>query len=118
VKATKLLPRQRAQRWELSTFSIEGLAPGESWPFLTQAIGAMKPLAGKTLFRCDRDRNVIDAPPLKIDDNWEPPRHVDMIGWPEAEDAHLSIAQSLSDIGRIEFSPDFASTSKVKAKSS
>lgn len=78
------------------------MRPGEIFPFLQNNATPPphKPLAGRADFNCDSIRHIPNAS-LDLDDNWVPPRHVDIVGWPEHEDAQKSIAQALSEIGIV-----------------
>lgn len=72
-----------------------------SWAYLNQQVSPAKPLVGKVTFHTARVQEL----DLGIDDNWEPERHVDIIGWPEHEDGQVALALLLSGVGTVEMSP-------------
>ena len=82
-----------AGRLELSTFCIQDLAEGEKWSFLDKMIKAPD---DKVPARVDIDVSFIRSLLLDIDENWIPPRHVDIIGWGEQDNVQQSVRQRMS----------------------
>ena len=100
-----MMPRREREtgRWALSTARVDGLAVeekrvfGEAW--VRRHLGQNRSLkahcevpveaiesAGGRLLHTDYDR---------MDTYNTPPRHVNVLGWPDEEDAQLAIAQEL-----------------------
>lgn len=78
-------------RWELSTFSMDGLDSFARWNVLDS--NSSRATVGRSELTCSS----IEEIGLSVDPNWEPERHVNVVGWPDAEDARLSLAQALRD---------------------
>jgi len=101
-----LMPRHIGGRWELSTFCIDGLQEEAIWALLSIHF-TQKPAIARSDFRRD---DILNIQPLSLEPNWEPERHVDICGWPEAEEARASLAQCLADIAKTSLAPRPAST--------
>lgn len=92
IKTKHLKPRQaQSGRWELSSFCMDGLAEEERWSLLAQHVRP-EVVARAELLPSD----VHDAK-LGLDVDWDPERHVNIVGWPELEVEQVSVAQVLSD---------------------
>lgn len=90
---TKHLKPRRAEsgRWELSSFCMDGLAECERWLLLAQYV---KP---DVVARAELLPSDVQDATLTLDVDWNPERHVNIVGWPELEIEQVSMAQVLSD---------------------
>lgn len=97
-KSRALMPRRYEGRLELSTFCIEGMADQDAWMFLDKMLvgdDTVEPFPPIPA-RVDIEVQLIHECELDIDANWQPERHVDVIGWPFEEEAQKSITQVMS----------------------
>lgn len=80
--------REHSGRWALSTFCVDRLDEMARWSLLKQYVD---PLVARVELHTDvfRDAGLTVAP------DWVPERHVNIVNWPEEEEARTSIAQEL-----------------------
>lgn len=76
-------------RWELSTYCLDGLQGDGVWSLLD--LHSDRPVVG----RSDLLSAAISEFGLRVDPNWDPERHVNVIGWPAAEEERKSLSQAL-----------------------
>ena len=83
-KKKALMPRPTGEggRLELSTYCIDGLNEEGIWQLIASTFPDKRVPA-----RSDFQASQILALELSLDPNWVPPRHVDICGWPQQEDA-------------------------------
>ncbi len=81
-------PRLFDGRWEFSTYCHEELSEAEIWALLQQFSER------KILGRAELRSHFIVGEGLQLDPNWDPERHVDVVGWPQEKADHKSIIQS------------------------
>jgi hypothetical protein len=104
------MPRfdETASRFELSTFCLEALCDRDAWNHLQEhcAKGLDHPIYGRADFvgRVCETAN----PALCLDPDWEPPRHVNILGWGE-KSSHLSHAQVIIAACQSHLNPQFTS---------
>jgi len=97
VKESFLLPRwdDGASAWALSTSRVDGLnslemrAWGEAW--VHKNLGPSRTLKA----RCCLPVRAFLAQGLQTDFDDEPPRHVNVLGWPDAPEDRIAIALEL-----------------------
>jgi len=75
---------------ELSTFSVDGLSDEARWTLLDAQL-TKAPIPARSELR----KEAFAAAELQQHPDWEPERHVNIIGWPASEDAIDSAAQVL-----------------------
>lgn len=78
--------REPSGRWALSTYCVDGLADDARWELLAKHVN---PLVARVELRTQ----VFSLAGLIVDPDWVPERHVNIIGWPDEEEARTSIAQ-------------------------
>ena len=102
-----LMPRwnKRRRRFETSTHRTQGLHPDQIW-----AVGYryVEPALQNSRIRgrghCQAA--VVTAQALGFHVNGRPyPRHIDVIGWPDEEDAQLMRATEIADSMTLELDP-------------
>ena len=82
---------------ELSIFRIDDLTDREVWEHVTKH--ARRP--GRDLHgRADFRLSDADVPALRLVLDETPPRHGNLVGWPEDKDGQLALAQELAAIAR------------------
>ena len=100
VKDRFMLPRREptSGRWALSTSRVDGMSAdekrafGEDW--VRTHLGAGRSLKA----HCEVPVGAVESAAsgeLHADFDDRPPRHVNVLGWPEEEDGRLAIAQEL-----------------------
>lgn len=91
IRTRQFRPRLEGGRWELSTFCMDGLPEQERWLLLEAHV---RP---QVVARAEVGPVHVESAQLLLDPDWNPERHVNIVGWPDEEDAQLSRAQVLSD---------------------
>ena len=76
--------------WELSSFSVDQLESEAVWDLLDRNLN--KPALGKAELET---AVVVELAKLKADPDWDPERHVNVVGWPQSEEEVTSAAQVL-----------------------
>lgn len=90
AKLRVFAPRLEASgQFELSTFCVDQLEEPERWVLLDAH--SDKPVVG----RSELPRSVFVDVGLEPVADWDPERHVNVVGWPAAEEARVSIGQRL-----------------------
>lgn len=97
AKAKNFLPRPFEGRLELSTYCLEELQIGEQWDLLDSH--SPKAVLGKA----ELHATDIKDERLALDPNWDPERHVNVVDWPEPDEAQKQIAQAL--LAKQRFTP-------------
>ena len=91
VKPSAIMPNRDG---ETSVFQIQGLSEEESWQIGEKYVSG--PL-GKTLrARADIIVLIVEERGLHVDFDNTPPRHANIVGWPEEKSAQKLIALELS----------------------
>jgi hypothetical protein len=109
-KVVVFMPRfiERHQRFELSSFCIEAMGEDDAWNHLGEHCtkGLVRPLYG----RADFVGRVCETatPALSLNPDWDPPRHVNILGWGE-KSSHLSQAQVIVAAAQSHLNPQFSS---------
>ena len=96
LKPAAFLPRKSAgSPWELSVFRIDELGQAEVWRLADlYVVPEGRNIHGRAdLTSADIERT---HAPLWIDFDEDPPRHANVLGWPEAKDEQLAVAQELA----------------------
>ena len=78
---------------KLSVFNISELQSDQIWELGDMYVA---PSRGTVIGRADLTGNQIAEKGLKIEEASPPPRHMDIIGWPEEKEKRLTIAKSLT----------------------
>ena len=110
-KVGVFLPRfiEGQQRFELSSFCIEAMSEAEAWNHLgnhcTQGLG--RPLYG----RADFVGRVCETttPALSLHPDWDPSRHVNILGWGGEKSSRLSQALVIVAAAQSHLNPQFVS---------
>ena len=89
VKSKNFMPRLHEGRLELSTFCVEDMPEADAWALLDTH--APKPVLGRGEFLRLDARQL----GLLVEPNWEPPRHVNLVQWPDEYERQKDIAQAL-----------------------
>ena len=89
AKVRNFKPRLIGNRLELSSFCIDELSDLDIWVLLDQHLD--KPAIG----RADLGTVVFADVGLNHVPDWDPERHINILGWPADEEVQASIAQSL-----------------------
>ena len=90
--ASLFKPRLFNGRLELSSFCVDGLDDEQRWQLLDAPNGSPPiPVVG----RAEILPSVFAEAGLHLDDDWDPERHVNVLGWPEQVDQMLTIRQHL-----------------------
>lgn len=77
-------------------YCLDGLAEAQTWQLLDQHLAtATRPHIPA---RADFVVRSIREVGLAVDPNWDPPRHVSIVGWPDTEDAQATRVHQLVDI--------------------
>ena len=106
-----MMPRwdERASCWALSTFRTDGMTAAETRSFGEAWIHATHGADRTLRLHCElpvRSVETIRGRALRAVFDDTPPRHVNVIDWPDEPDAQLTIAQELCALiektGRIE----------------
>ena len=95
-------------RWETSSFRIQGLSQAEIWQLGYSHVENAR-REGKIRARGTGQRSIVTAPGLSLDVNGPPsPRHVDIIGWAPG-DKHLRLMQAteIADKMQLDMDPRF-----------
>lgn len=79
-------------RLELSSFCIDELQDPSIWELLDKHLN--KPAIG----RSDLGLEGVSGVGLQADPDWDPERHVNLLGWPPEEEHQTAIAQKLYGI--------------------
>lgn len=92
AKLRYFLPRLHEGELELSTFALDGLEEEGVWALLDQHVGGN---GKRALARAEITPVHVREAELQVDPNWEPERHVNIVGWPPEEPEQRSRAQVL-----------------------
>ena len=99
VKSSAFLPPPDLK---LSVFRVNGLTEKEIWELGERDV-VQKQSTSKTLYgRADVKASSVWNVNLRIDPNDIPPRHADLIGWPEEKSARKLIALELAEQAELE----------------
>ena len=99
VKSSAFLPPPDLK---LSVFRVNGLTKKEIWELGEREV-VQKQSTSKTLYgRADVKASKVWDVNLRIDPNDIPPRHADLIGWPEEKSARKLIALELAEQAALE----------------
>lgn len=90
AKARSLRPKLVADRYELSSYCMDGLSEAARWELLD--LHSDKP---PIRARAEFNIFVILEAGLTTEIDWEPPRHVNIVGWPNEEERRKSAQQVL-----------------------
>lgn len=91
VRARQFKPRlEDSGRFELSTYCVDQLDEQGRWELLEKHV---KPLVA----RAELGTHVFRDAGLTVDPDWDPERHINIVDWPEDEEARNSIAQLIHD---------------------
>ena len=107
VKPAALMPQwnKRRNRFETSTHRTEGLLPGQIWAIgyrYVENLGQNRRIRGRG--HCQAA--LVTAQALHFHVNDRPyPRHIDVVGWPDGEDAQLMRATEITDNMILELDP-------------
>jgi hypothetical protein len=95
LKTAAFMPRALDLRPELSVFRINGLSAGGIWNLAQKHV---VPKDRNVHGRADLTELDIEttAPPLKLEMDETPPRHGNIVDWPNAKDEQLALAQELA----------------------
>ena len=96
LKPTAFLPgRSPGSLWELSVFRIDNLGQAGIWQL---AQSYVVPEGRNIHGRADLTSGDVERtdPPLRIEHDDVPPRHANVLGWPEDKDEQLAVAQELA----------------------
>lgn len=108
-KVVACMPRLEAStsRLELSTFCIEAMCDRDAWHHLGEhcASGLTHPIYGRADFVGKVCETAVPA--LSPDPDWDPPRHVNILGWGE-KSCHLSQAQVIVAASKSHLNPQFS----------
>jgi hypothetical protein len=97
AKPRCFLPKMEANgRWERSSFCMDGLGESAKWNILDRH--SDKPVVA----RSDLLKAVVSDAQLSLDPDWDPERHVNIVGWADDRAAQKSAAQLLSRDQRCE----------------
>jgi hypothetical protein len=104
VKPAALLPQwnEYRRRFETSIHRTEGLRPDQIWAIGYRYVEKTRRIRGRG--HCQA--SLVTKQALHFDVNGEPyPRHVDVVGWPDEEDAQLMRATEIADGMTLELDP-------------
>jgi hypothetical protein len=104
VKPAALLPQwnEDRNRFETSTHRTDGLRPDQIWAIGYRYVEKNRRIRA----RGHSQASLVTAQALHFDINGEPyPRHVDVFGWPDGEDARLMRATEIADGMTLEIDP-------------
>ena len=90
AKSSNFNPRLYKGRLELSSYCVDGLDDAGRWTLLDRHSNK-PPIPART----ELDSVHVYEAGLALDPNWDPERHVNVIGWPDQDDAQKSAAQLL-----------------------
>lgn len=92
AKSRNFKPRldKSSGQLELSTFCIDELDNEQRWQLL-DSVSDKPPILGRAEIRKDR----FVRAGLTADPDWNPARHVNIVGWPKDEDDRLVVVQEL-----------------------
>lgn len=90
AKIRSFKPSMHNGRLELSTFCLDGLDESARWQLLDEHSNK-SPIPGRAELSVDD----ISSAELDIDADWDPERHVNVIGWPKEEERQRSCQQVL-----------------------
>lgn len=94
--------RPKGRDLELSVFRINRLACRAIWEHVAKH--ARRP--GRNIHgRADFRLSDVDSSVLKLVLDETPPRHGNVVGWPEEKDGQLALAQELSEVARAYRTP-------------
>jgi len=109
-KVVVFMPRfvDRTQHFELSSFCIEAMCEDDAWNHLGKHCGKglTHPIYGRGDFVGSVCVNA--TPVLSLDPNWNPPRHVNILGWSDERCFQLSQAQVIRAASRSNLNPQFS----------
>ena len=109
-KVVVFMPRliESTRRFELSSFCIEAMCEHDVWNHLGKHCGRglTHPIYGRGDFVGSVCVNA--TPVLPLDPDWNPPRHVNILGWGQ-KCSHLSQAQVIRAASRSHLNPQFSS---------
>lgn len=90
LKAKHFRPRaEESGRLALSTYCMDDLSDGQCWELLALHV---KPAV---VARAELPTQVFRDSRLEVDPDWDPERHVNVIGWPAADEEIASITQEV-----------------------
>ena len=89
AKVRQFQPDLYNGRWELSTFSVDGLDDASKWGLMD--LHSDKPVVAKS----ELATSDVTVAGLLLAPDWDPERHVNLLGWPDTEDGRKSMAQVL-----------------------
>lgn len=90
LKAKHFRPRpEGCGRMALSTYCVDDLDDAERWQLLELHV---KPAV---VARAELFVKVIRDAQLTVDSDWDPDRHVNVIGWPESDEAITTLAMDV-----------------------
>ena len=91
VQAFQVDVNESTERLELSTFCMDGLEEEDRWTLLR--MHGDRRVFGRTEF----GPAIIQEFNLTLDPDWDPERHVSVIGWPENETMRQSLILKLCE---------------------
>ena len=80
----------------LSVYRIDGLQLDEIWDIGQNMVVLAMPQPRKLYGVADIKAGIVEREKLEIDPDDVPPRHANIIGWPEDQAQQMSIAQGLA----------------------
>lgn len=102
-RRTCFAPRRINDRYELSSFSIDNLSDSDAWKLLNTNISCRN--GNQIPARIDFDTDFVKKHQLKLDINWTPDRHVNLIDWPDDEAARINKSQILAANSKVILAP-------------
>lgn len=92
AKAKNFMPRPHNGVLELSSYALDDLEEPAVWTLFDLHLS--KP----ALARAELTPDHVSVAQLHLDPNWEPERHVNIVGWPADEFDQKNVAQVLHDL--------------------